>query len=92
MIQKRWTIEEAMVHASEMSAKSGKPESYYWNAVWWRLFAKESKNPSEMICSSRAQLALYRDMKVRPEHYASPLRPDGQSDWQWSGLSRPRRM
>lgn len=86
MSPKRLTVREAMIHASEMGEKSGKSECYYWSSVWWRLHAKESKNPSEAIGYSRAQLALCRDMQKRPRHYTDPLRPVGTSDWQWSGL------
>ena len=87
MKQKKLTIREAMIHANEMGAKSGKPECYYWHAVWWRLHSRESRNPSEPIGYSRNQMALYKDMLQRPRHYVDPLRPVGISDWQWSGLT-----
>jgi hypothetical protein len=80
------TIHEAMVMAGEMSVREGSPHCYYWNAVWWRLHARESKNSAECVRFSRNQLALYRDMVARPEHYRKPSRPDSSTDWQWSGL------
>lgn len=86
-MKRNLTIPEARLHASEMRRKSGKPDSYYWSAVWWRLSAKESKNPAEQISYSRAQMALYKDMLQRPRHYADTLRPVGMSDWLWSGLA-----
>lgn len=76
----------AMRHAAERGAAEGWPRCYYWRAVWWRLSARGSKIPAEHLRASRAQLALYRDIKRRPEHYQSPRRPAGVSDWQWSGL------
>lgn len=83
-MRKRLTTREAMVYASEMGQKSGKPGCYYWSAIWWRLSAKESKNSPEQLCYSRNQMALYRDMRHRPAHYAD--NPCGLSDWLWSGL------
>lgn len=80
------TLREAMVYAAEMGHRSGKPECYRWQAVWWRLHARESRNPGEPLRYARAQMALFRDMKARPEHYACSRRPDGATDWQWSGL------
>jgi hypothetical protein len=80
------TIREAMVHAGEMSVREGTPRCYYWHAVWWRLHARESRNSAECLRFSRNQLSLYRDMVARPEHYRRAARPDGCSDWKWSGL------
>ena len=80
------TLRDAMRHATEMGRKEGKPRCYYWSAVWWRLHAKESKHSIEPLQWSRNQMALYRDMQERPEHYKSWRRPEGSSDWQWSGL------
>lgn len=79
-------LREAMNHASMRAAADGWPRGYYWNAVWWRLHARESNSPGEPLGYSRNQLALYRDIKSRPEHYKSRIRPQGVSDWQWSGL------
>mgnify|MGYP001768228663 CR=1 FL=1 len=86
MISAKRTLREAMAHAAEMGRKSSPPDSYYWSAVWWRLHSKESKNPSEPLGYSRSQMSLYRDMRSRPKHYADRLRPQGVSDWQWSGM------
>lgn len=80
------TLRDAMRHAAAMGRKEGKPRCYYWNAVWWRLHAKESNAPREPLRYSRNKMALYRDMKQSPEHYKSWRRPEGSSDWQWSGL------
>ncbi len=80
------TLREAMVHAANRGSAEGWPRCYYWAAVWWRLHAKESKAPREPLQYSRSQMALYRDIEQRPEHYRSWKRPQGMSDWQWSGL------
>ena len=80
-------LREAMSPASARAAIEGWPRCYYWHAVWWRLHARESKAASEPLQYSRSQLALYRDIKQRPDHYKSHHRPFGMSDWQWSGLS-----
>lgn len=79
-------LREAMSHASMRALSDGWPRSYYWNAVWWRLHARESKSPGEPVRSSKNQMALYQDIKRRPEHYNSTSRPQCASDWQWSGL------
>ncbi|MGZ8220048.1 MAG: hypothetical protein ACXWT0_00220 [Methylobacter sp.] len=84
---KLMTLQEAMCHAGEMEHKEGWPRCYYWRAVWLRLHAKESANPREQLQYSRNQMVLYRDIiERRPEHYNSWKRPNGMSDWQWSGL------
>ena len=80
------TLREAMVRAANCGRAEGWPRCYYWAAVWWRLHAKESKAPREPLQYSRSQMALYRDIERRPEHYKSWMRPAGMSDWQWSGL------
>jgi hypothetical protein len=80
------TLREAMVYAGEMQARSPIPYGYYWSAVWWRLHAKESAFPKDPLRYARNQLALFRDMLRRPEHYAGAMRPSGMSDWLWSGL------
>ena len=77
---------KAMRHAGMRAAEEGWPRNYYWGAVWWRLHSRDSKNPAEPMRHSRSQMALYRDIKRRPEHYKSRARPHGLSDWQWSGL------
>ena len=79
-------LREAMIQASARGVIEGWPRCYYWRAVWWRLHARESKAPREPLQYSRNQLALYQDINQRPDHYKSPLRPFGMSDWQWSGL------
>lgn len=83
-MRKCLTTRESMAYASVMHQKSGKPDCYYWSAVWWRLKAKESKTPTEQLGYSRNQMALYRDMQQRPAHYTH--KPCGLSDWLWSGL------
>lgn len=70
----------------KMGAKAGKPDCYLWAAKWWRLAAKENKS-GDSLRYARSQMALYRDMLHRPEHYASHSRTCGLTDWQWSGLS-----
>lgn len=81
------TLHEAMARAAQRGRTAGWPRCYYWAAVWWRLHARESRNPSEPMQYSRNQMALYRDIESRPDHYKkSWKRPDGVSDWQWSGL------
>lgn len=79
------TLREAMVFAGAMGASSPWPENYRWVAVWWRLHARESAAPAEPRQWARAQLALYRDIQARPEHYRA--KPAGITDWMWSGLS-----
>lgn len=79
-------LHEAMRYASARRAAEGWPRCYYWESVWWRLSARESKNPREQLGSSRNMMRLYQDIQQRPEHYQSLNRPHGISDWQWSGL------
>lgn len=86
-LKRQTTLRHAMAYASDMAAKTPKPECYRWNAKWWRLHARESKNPSEPMQYAASQVALYRDMLERPAHYTDILRPAGMTDWQWSGLS-----
>lgn len=81
-------IQQAMRTAAERGKAEGWPRRYYWAAVWWRLHARESKNSSEVLSYSRNQILLYRDIKLRPEHYRDWKRPHGMSDWQWSGLGK----
>ena len=76
-----------MAYAGDMAANTPKPETYRWTARWWRLHARESKNPGECLQYADGQMALYRDMLARPKHYTDILRPAGMTDWQWSGLS-----
>lgn len=86
-ILERMTLRDARVEASRRGQAEGWPRCYYWNAIWWRLYARESAVPHEQLRYSRNQMALYRDIKLRPEHYANPRRPHGMSDWLWSGLA-----
>ena len=86
------TLIEAMCHAARRGNAEGWPRCYYWSAVWWRLHARESKAPSDPLLYSRNQMALYRDIEKRPEHYKSWTRPQGMSDWQWSGLGHNARI
>ena len=81
-------IHRTMHEVAERGRREGSPNCYYWHAVWWRLHAKESANPAEPRRYSRNQLRLFWDMKNRPEHYASPRRPHGMTDWLWSGLGQ----
>ncbi|MET0331306.1 MAG: hypothetical protein ABW154_07740 [Dyella sp.] len=76
---------EAMVRASLRGRREGHPNCYYWEAVWWRLHARASKNPAEALRFSRNQLRLFWDIKHRPDHFQR--KPDGMTDWQWSGLA-----
>lgn len=77
------SLREAMVRVSERGRTEGWPRSYYWSAVWLRLFSRESKNPRELLQHSRNQMNLYRDIESRRHHYQSLMRPTGLSDWQW---------
>ena len=86
-LKRQVTLRHAMAYAGDMAERTPKPECYRWKAKWWRLHARESKNPGECLQYADAQMALYRDMLARPEHYTDILRPAGMSDWQWSGLS-----
>lgn len=86
MRTQRMTWLEARLYVSKMARQSGAPECYLWVAKWWRLHARESKNKTEALRFSRSQMALYKDMMSRPQHYSSAARPEGLSDWQWSGL------
>lgn len=86
-LKRQTTLRHAMAYAGDMAAKTPKPECYRWTAKWWRLHARESKNPSEPMQYAANQMALYRDMLERPAHYTDILRPAGMTDWQWSGLS-----
>lgn len=79
-------IRRALEMAASRGRAEGWPRCYYWAAVWWRLHAKESKAPRDPLQYSRNLMSLYRDIERRPEHYKSRRRPDGMSDWQWSGL------
>lgn len=80
------TTREAMIYVADMAAHAPKPDCYRWIAKWWRLHGRESANPSECLRFANGQMALYRDMTKRPEHYTDTLRPSGATDWQWSGL------
>lgn len=82
----KMTFYEALAFVSEMSQKTPKPESYKWKGKWWRLHARESKARENCVMYARGQMALYHDMQARPEHYTSAGRPDGMTDWLWSGL------
>jgi hypothetical protein len=82
----RMTLQEAMCYAAEMDHQEGWPRCYYWIAVWWRLHAKESASPRGAMLYSRSQMSLYRDIERRHEYYKIWKRPNGMSDWQWSGL------
>ena len=86
--QRRARLHRAMAYVGDMAAKTPKPESYRWEAKWWRLHAKESMVPSESEWYAEGQMVLYRDMLARPAHFASPLRPFGLSDWLWSQKGR----
>jgi hypothetical protein len=79
-------LHEAMNEVAQRGRREGKPNSYYWKAVWWRLSARESRTPEILREYSKNQLRLFFDMKNRPLHYSDPKRPEGESDWQWSGL------
>ena len=79
-------LHDAMREVAERGRREGKPNCYYWHAVWWRLHAKESANSAECRRYSENQRRLFWDMKNRPDHYTSWKRPDGVTDWQWSGL------
>lgn len=81
------SIREAQRYATERGRNEGKPNCYYWCAVWWRLHARESANPAVPLGYSRSQMRLFWDMKRRPGHYADWRRPEGLTDWQWSGLA-----
>lgn len=70
----------AMRHAAEMGRKEGWPRRYYWSAVWWRLFAKETAAPAQPLQWSCNQLALYRDCVANPDRYTN-VRPE-LTDWQ----------
>lgn len=75
-----------MAYAADMAERAPKPERYRWIAKWWRLHARESKNPSKCLQYADNQMALYRDMIARSAHYTDILRPVDMTDWQWSGL------
>lgn len=83
--KRQTTLRQAMTYAGGMAAKTPKPECYRWIARWWRLHAREGKNPGCLLYADN-QMALYRDLLERPAHYKDILRPAGMSDWQWSGF------
>lgn len=80
--------------------REGKPNYYYWIALWWELEAKRGYNHKPIdchltsaelsLCYAESQKMLFWDMKNRPEHYACKPTYDRRgnriSDWQWSGL------
>lgn len=70
-----------MAHAVAMARIEGWPRCYYWNAVWWRLHAKESAVPEQAAQWSRNQISLYRDCVANPGRYSSGARPE-MTDWQ----------
>lgn len=79
-----------MRHAAEMGRSAAWPDGYRWNAVWWRLHARDSRNGAEALLYARNQAALCRDALARPGHYRR--KPADLTDWQWSGLAaRPPR-
>lgn len=71
---------EATGHAVMMEKIAGWPEKYYWQAVWWRLHSKESKNKSECIRYSRNLIKLMHDIRFRKNYYL--CKPKDVSDWQ----------
>jgi hypothetical protein len=75
-----------MHEVAERARRQGKPNCYYWSAVWWRLHAKESANNAECRRYSENQRRLFFDMMNRPEHYTSRQRPESDTDWQWSSI------
>lgn len=78
------SLTEAMCHSAMIEKNSGWPEKYYWQAVWWRLHAKESKNKNEAVLFSRNLVKLMHDIRLRKNYYL--CKPKNVSDWQWSGL------
>lgn len=89
-LKQQVTLRLAMTYAGDMAANAPKPERYRWAARWWRLHARESKNPGECLQYAENQMTLYRDILARPAHYTDILRPVDISDWQRSGLSTDR--
>lgn len=77
---KAW-LHDAMGRAAKKAAASPIPEKYLWNAVWWRLSAKESANPAAPISYAVNMVRLARDMASRPHHYR--WKSPGKTDWQW---------
>lgn len=61
------------------------PHCYLWSAVWWRVESQRAcPRSTYSLQYSKNQLALYRDMIRRPEHYRR--KPTNKTDWLWSEL------
>jgi hypothetical protein len=98
----RWTperISEAQRYVCRRRDREGRPNCYYWIAVWLELEAKRGYDhkPIDSDLTSAdlslkyasSQRRLFWDMKARPRHYARKpkyLCGNEVSDWQWSGL------
>lgn len=75
-------LREAMVRAADRAASSAPPERYRWQSVWWRLHARETRNPSECLRFALNLMRLAADMTARPSHYR--VKPFGMTDCEWS--------
>ena len=78
-------LTDAMSYAAIMENNSGWPEKYYWQAVWWRIHSKESKNKSECIIYSKNLIKLMHDIRFRKNQYL--CKPKNISDWEFYKLS-----
>ena len=69
-ILERMTLRDARVEASRRGQAEGWPRCYYWSAIWWRLYARESAVPHEQLRYSRNQMAF-----IGTSNYAPNITP-----------------
>ena len=60
-LKRQVTLRHAMAYAGDMAERTPKPECYRWKAKWWRLHARESKNPGE--CQQYADNQMARTVE-----------------------------